>query len=150
MRIVALAVVAAAALASTFAGAGLVVVPHQEPAGSGPRHEHAVAVYRFPLLLLGDAPGVPNVEELAHHVQAAHAEHLRALLGLAGPSVGSVHPLAELAAGTVLALLVVAVPRLPRPTRRAVADIPIPTMVDAQWRSPLASPPPRASVFVAA
>ncbi|MBI2325117.1 MAG: hypothetical protein HYU87_09185 [Chloroflexi bacterium] len=149
MRIVVLTVFAAA-LASTFAGAGLVVVPHQEPAGSGPLHEHTATVYRFPLLLLGDAPGVPSVEELAHHVQAAHTAHLRALLGLAGSSVGSVHPLAELAAGTVLALLVIAVPRLPRPARRAVADIPIPTIVDTQWRSPLTSPPPRVRVFVSA
>lgn len=150
MRSLASGVFVIAAVASLLAGAGLVVVPHAEPSGSGTMHEHPVTVYRFPLLLVGDAPGVPRAEELAHHVPAAHQAHLRALLGLGGPSFEPIHPLAELAAGTVLALLVIAVPRLPRPTRRAIAEIHFPPLMTAQWRSPLSSPPPRLRVFASA
>ncbi len=149
MRALAAATFAIAAVASTLAGVGLVVVPHEEPPGSGPGHQHPPTVYRFPLLLLGDAPGVPRAEELRHHVAAVHLAHLRALLGLGGPSVEPVHPLAELAAG-VLALLVIAVPRLPRPTRRVIREMPIPALVMPQWRCLLVSPPPRVRVFVTA
>lgn len=150
MRVLASAVLALAAAASTLAGVGLVVAPHDEPLGSGPGHQHPVTAYRFPLLLLGDAPGIPRAEELRHHVAAAHQAHLRALLGLGGQSLEPVHPLAELAAGAVLALLVIAIPRLPRPTRRAVAEMPVPALVMPQWHSPLRSPPPRLRVFATA
>lgn len=150
MRALAVAVFAVAAAASALGGSGLVVVPHDEPPGSGPVHEHSASVYRFPVLLVGVVPGVPRAEELAHHVRAAHADHLRALLGIAGAGFGPVHPLAELAGATVLALLVIAVPRLPRPTRRVIAEVPRLAVVASQWRSALASPPPRVRVFVTA
>lgn len=150
MRVLAGSVFAIAAAASALGGAGLVVVPHAEPAGSANAHVHPVTVYRFPVLLVGDAPGVPTAKELAHHVAAAHLAHLRALLGQDGPSMEPVHPLAEVGAATVLALLVVAVPRLPRPTRRAIAEIPIPAIAAAQCAPRRRSPPPRVRVFATA
>lgn len=147
MRALAAATFAIAAAASTLGGVGLVVVPHTETAGSGPGHEHPVTVYRFPLLLVGEAPGVPRAGDLRHHVAAVHLAHLRALLGIGAPTLEPVHPLAELAAGAVLALLVIAVPRLPRPTRRVIAEIAVPATPTTQWRPQLASPPPRVRVF---
>lgn len=150
MRVLRCALFAVAATAVVLGSGGLVVVPHREPTGSGSAHQHAVTVYRFPLALLGDAPGVPRADELAHHVAAVHVAHLRALLGLPGESLAAIHPLAELAAGTVLALLILAVPRLPRPARRAIAEISFPATPTPQWRSLLASPPPRVRVFATA
>lgn len=150
MRVLAAATFAIAAAASALGGVGLVVVPHDHPAGAGPGRDHPLTAYRFPLLLIGDIPGVPRAEELAHHIPEVHRAHLRALLGPGGPSIEPLHPLAELAAGAFLALLVIAVPRLPRPTRRPLAEVPIPTLVTAQWKSPLRSPPPRVRVFATA
>lgn len=150
MRALAAATLAIAAAASTLGGVGLVVVPHDHAPGAGPGREHPVTAYRFPLLLVGDIPGVPRAEELAHHIPEVHRAHLRALLGLGGASIEPVHPLAELAAGAVLALLVIAVPRLPRPTRRAIAEIAFPAAPTPQWRTLLASPPPRVPVFAIA
>lgn len=150
MRVLRCAVFAVAATAVVLGSGGLVVVPHREPAGSGSAHQHAVTVYRFPLALLGDSPGVPRADELAHHVAAVHAAHLRSLLGSPGESLAAIHPLAELAAGTVLALLILAVPRLPRPARRAMVEIALPPAAAPQWRPLPASPPPRLRVFATA
>lgn len=146
MRALLAPLLALAAASATLAGVGTVVADHAE-GSAGRAHEHPVSAYRFPILLFWDTPGVPEAEELAHHVRSAHAEHLRALLGSFGASAGPVHPLAELAAGTILALLVVAAPRLPRPTRRAVATVAIPRIAPVQWRSGVATPPPRLPVF---
>lgn len=143
MRRLARAVFAVAATAAALSGGGLVVAAHDEPPGAGPGHQHAATAYRLPLLLVGPTPGVPEAAELAHDVTTVHAEHLRALLGLERSAIGPVQPLAELAGATILALLVIAVPRLPRPTRRAVAEMPIPATPGAQWSLRLAPPPPR-------
>lgn len=150
MRLAATVLLGLAAASAALGGSGLVVVPHAEAPGTDPSHEHALTVYRFPLLLIGAAPGMPSTDELAHHVRAAHVHHLQGLLGMPGAAFGPVHPLAELAGAAVLALLAFAVPRLPRPTRRVVAEMPIPRVVTAQWRSWLATPPPRLRVFASA
>lgn len=149
MRIVASALFAVAAAASGLGGAGLVVVPHDEPPGSGPTHDHSATVYRWPILLVAAVPGVPAADDLAHHVRSAHAEHLRALLGL-GASLSPVHPLAELAGAAVLALLVIAIARLPRPTRRVIAEMSPPRVMSAQWTARLGPPPPRLRAFLSA
>jgi hypothetical protein len=44
----------------------------------------------------------------------------------------------------VVALLTFAWPRLPRPTRRLVAELTLQRIAQAQWRSPLILGPPRA------
>jgi hypothetical protein len=145
MRILAAATFALAAAAAALATPGMVVAEHRMTVASS---AHPVTSYRYPVLLLWDVPGVPAADELGHHVRAAHAAHLRSLLGLDVTGFSGVHPLAELAGGVILAVLVFAIPRLPRPTRRAVAEIRVPRVVSPQWRSPLASPPPRLRVFV--
>jgi len=143
------ALLALAAASATLAGVGTVVADHVE--GSvGDTHEHPVSAYRFPILLVWDTPGVPDTEELAHHVRSAHAEHLRALLGLETARVTQVHPLAELAGGVILALLVAPAPRLVRPSRHPVAEMPVPVIVTAQWLSRVTAPPPRVRAVLCA
>jgi hypothetical protein len=121
MRLIAIVVFGLAATGATLAGSGLVVAPHIDPPGTPRYHDHVLAAYRLPIFLAG--------------VQARF-----------DPRQGVVtQQLVDLATFTlVLALLVVAWPRLPRPTRRALAEIPVMRIAQAQWRSPLILGPPRA------
>src|SRR3989442_1680580 len=54
----------------------------------------------------------------------------------------TLEPLAGLAA-VAMGLLIFAWPRLPRPTRRATAEVPIPLISRALWSAPLLLGPPR-------
>jgi hypothetical protein len=56
-------------------------------------------------------------------------------------ATSSLHPAQDLA--VAFALLVIAWPRLPRPTRRFIAELTPAGLAGAQWRSPLILGPPR-------
>jgi hypothetical protein len=120
MRLIAIVVFALAATGATLAGSGLVVAPHIDPPGTPKYHDHVLAAYRLPIFLAG--------------VQARF-----------DPRRGVVtEQLVDVAMYTfVLALLMFAWPRLPRPTRRPVGVLALPRIAQAQWRSPLILGPPR-------
>jgi len=117
-RLLAIAVFSLAATGSTLAGAGLVVAPHIDPPGTPLFHDHVLAAYRFPIFLM--------------HLQQLYAR---------GAKLETVTPLTG---GLVaMGLLVFAWPRLPRPTRRPTAEVPIPLISRALWSAPLLLGPPR-------
>jgi hypothetical protein len=120
MRLIAVVVFTLAATGATLAGSGLVVAPHIDPPGTPKYHDHVLAAYRLPIFLAG--------------IQARF-----------DPRRGVVtEQLVDLATYTfVLALLIFAWPRLPRPTRRPVEVLALARVAQAQWRSPLILGPPR-------
>lgn len=121
MKVLAVPVFLLAVAGATLAGSGLAVAPHVEPPGTPRYHDHVLAAYRFPLFAL----------------------RLSERLDPDGERFTLAAPLAELAGGLVMGLLVIAVPRLPRPTPIAVAAVPLPALAAEQWRSPDRTPPPR-------
>jgi hypothetical protein len=121
LRLIAIAVFALAAAGATLAGSGLVVAPHIDPPGTPKYHDHVLAAYRLPIFLAG--------------VQARF-----------DPRRGVVtEQLVDVATYSfVLALLIFAWPRLPRPTRRPAGRLALARVAQGQWRSPLTLGPPRA------
>lgn len=118
-RLLAIGVFSLAASGATLAGAGLVVAPHVDPPGTPAFHDHVLAAYRFPIFLM-------HLQQLYERGQKLTMESPFA--GLAAVSMG---------------LLIFAWPRLPRPTRRPTAEIPIPLISRALWSAPLLLGPPR-------
>ena len=119
-RLLAIAVFSLAATGSTLAGAGLVVAPHVDPPGTPAFHDHVLAAYRFPIFLM--------------HLHQLYAR---------GAKLDVVNPLAASLAAVAMGLLVFAWPRLPRPARRPLAEIPMPLISRALWSAPLLLGPPR-------
>jgi len=119
-RLLAIAVFSLAATGATLAGAGLVVAPHVDPPGTPAFHDHVLAAYRFPIFLM--------------RLQQLYAR---------GAKLEMVSPLAASLAAVAMGLLIFAWPRLPRPTRRPTAEVPIPLISRALWSAPLLVGPPR-------
>ena len=119
-RLLAIAVFSLAATGSTLAGAGLVVAPHVDPPGTPAFHDHVLAAYRFPIFLM--------------HLQQIYA---------GTPKLVMEWPITTSLAAVAMGLLVFAWPRLPRPTRRPTADVPVPLISRALWSAPLLLGPPR-------
>ena|SRR5438105_10940357 len=119
-RALAILVFAVAAGAAAAAGSGVVVAPHVDPPGTPLFHSHVLAAYRLPLFL-----GVLRARFDPHQ-------------GLV-----TTESLFDAAASLVLGLLALLWPRLPRPTLRAVAELPALGIARALWRSPLILGPPR-------
>ena len=119
-RLLALAVFSLAASGATLAGAGLVVAPHIDPPGTPAFHDHVLAAYRFPIFLM--------------QLQQLYARTPRLVMEW---------PLTTSLAAVAMGLLIFAWPRLPRPTRRPTADVPIPLISRALWSAPLLLGPPR-------
>ncbi len=119
-RLLAIAVFSLAASGATLAGAGLVVAPHIDPPGTPAFHDHVLAAYRFPIFLM--------------QLQQLYARTPRLVIEW---------PLTTSLAAVAMGLLIFAWPRLPRPTRRPTADIPIPLISRALWSAPLLLGPPR-------
>jgi len=111
-----------------MAGAGLAVPPHIDPPGTPRFHDHLLAAYRYPLFLL-------RLRMLSQQ---------RSGPGWSLESPGQI----ELG-GLVLASLALLVPKLPRPTRRAVATLPAVRLAPPEWRAwiPLAPPRPALLAF---
>jgi hypothetical protein len=119
-RFLAIAVFSLAASGATLAGAGLVVAPHVDPPGTPAFHDHVLAAYRFPIFLM--------------HLQQLYDR---------GQKLTMESPFATSLAAVSMRLLIFAWPRLPRPTRRPTADVPIPLISRALWSAPLLLGPPR-------
>jgi hypothetical protein len=118
-RTLAIVIFATAAAGATAAGAGVLVAPHIDPPGTPLFHAHAMAAYRLPIFL-----GVLRAKWDPKQ-------------GLASSTTA--FDLATIA----LALLALLWPRLPRPTVRAIAEMPAPRVSRALWRSPLLLGPPK-------
>jgi hypothetical protein len=119
-RLLAIAVFSLAATAATLAGTGLVVTPHVDPPGTPAFHDHVLAAYRFPIFLM-------HLQQLYDRSQKLTMES----------------PFGTSLAAVAMGLLIFAWPRLPRPTRRPTADLPIPFISRALWSEPLLLGPPR-------
>ena len=121
---------AVAAASSALAGSGLAVPPHIDPPGTPRVHDHLLAAYRYPLFLL-------QLRMLSQRASGPRP----AGWALETPSQLQLDAL-------VLATLALIVPKLPRPTRRAVAVLAAIELRPPQWRlgAPLA--PPRAYLLV--
>ncbi|MEA2661450.1 MAG: hypothetical protein QOH08_1022 [Chloroflexota bacterium] len=126
MRWLCALVFALAAGSSALAAAGLAVPPHVDPPGTPRIHDHLLAAYRYPLFLL-------RLKMLSRH-----AEGPAWTLELPGR--------AELDA-LVLATLALLVPRLPRPTRRAIAVLAAIRIAPPEWRAWLPLAPPRPALL---
>jgi hypothetical protein len=115
-----------AAGSAAAAGAGLVVPPHIDPPGTPLFHDHLLAAYRYPLFLL----------------------RLRMLSQQrSGPGWSLESPGQTELGGLILASLALLVPKLPRPTRRAVATLPAIRLAPPEWRAWIPLAPPRASLL---
>ena len=129
MRWLGALVFALAAGSCALAGSGLAVPPHVDPPGTPRVHDHLLAAYRYPLFLLG-------------------------LKMLTGPGTGpgwTLESPGQIALGAlVLASLALLVPRLPRPTRRAIAALPAIRIAPPAWRSWIPLAPPRGALLPSA
>ena len=121
MRLLATCVFALAVTGATLAGSGLVVAPHIDPPGTPKYHDHVLAAYRLPIFLA-------NMQARFDPRQGVLSEDL---VDVATFSF-------------VLALLVFAWPRLPRPARHPIAELAPVRIARAQWRPALVLGPPRA------
>jgi hypothetical protein len=120
MRFVATCVFALAVTGATLAGSGLVVAPHVDPPGTPKYHDHVLAAYRLPIFLA-------NMQARFDPRQGVLSEDL---VDVATYSF-------------VLALLVFIWPRLPRPARRAIAELAPERIAHQQWRPMRVLGPPR-------
>lgn len=129
MRWMCALVFALAAGSSVLAAAGLAVPPHADPPGTPRFHDHLLAAYRYPLFLM----------------------RLRALDQRSDGPGWSLDAPEQLALGALtLATLALIIPKLPRPTRRAVAVLPAIRIAPPKWRASIPLGPPRGSLISSA
>ena len=126
MRWLCALIFALAAGSSALAASGLAVPPHVDPPGTPRFHDHLLAAYRYPLFLL-------RLKMLSRRPD--------------GPGWTMELPSQLALDALVLAALAVLIPRLPRPTRRAVAVLPSILLRAPQWRLGAPLGPPRASLL---
>lgn len=126
MRWLGALVFSVAAAGTVLAASGLAVPPHVDPPGTPRFHDHVLAAYRYPLFLL------------QLRMRSLHRNDPR--WTLEDPSQAQL-------GGLTLATLILAVPKLPRPTRRPVAVVAAPEVRAPQWRLGAAHAPPRGSLL---
>jgi len=126
MRWLCALIFALAAGSSALAASGLAVPPHVDPPGTPPFHDHLLAAYRYPLFLL-------RLKMLNRRPD--------------GPGWTMELPSQLALDALVLAALALLIPKLPRPTRRAVAVLPAILLRAPQWRLGAPLGPPRASLL---
>jgi hypothetical protein len=126
MRWLAALVFAIAAGSAALAASGLAVPPHVDPPGTPRFHDHLLAAYRYPLFLM-------RLRMLSQHP--------------AGPSWTLESPGQIELGAVVLATLALIVPKLPRPTRRAIAVLPAIRIAPPAWRAWIPLAPPRPSLL---
>lgn len=155
-RALSIAVFALAAGAAGLASSGVAVPAHRMPAGTPPVHSMPLAAYRLGFLIetyAGTEPLTPAMAAL-HRVLALGGGSVPMEMPAANADTGpffqtsALAPVQDLA--VALALLVVLVPRLPRPARRLIAILPLPTIGAAQWRAAMPLAPPRGIALPAA
>ena len=152
MRVMSIAVFATAAISAFLAGMGVAAPPHRVAPGTPLNHTLVFGAYRFSFLIEPVALTHEMSPEMAvlHKALALAGIPMTDMPGMGtadgtdlGPIIATsgLHPMQDLA--VAFALLVTLWPRLPRPTRRLVADLVPQRVALAQWRSPLILGPPR-------
>lgn len=152
MRVLSIAVFATAALSAFLAGMGVAAPSHRVAPGTPLNHTLVFGAYRFSFLIEPVEVTHQMSPEMAvlHKALALAGIPMTDMPGMGpavatdlGPIIGTsgLHPMQDLA--VAFALLVTLWPRLPRPTRRFVADLLPQRVALAQWRSPLILGPPR-------
>jgi hypothetical protein len=156
-RVLARSIFAVAALAALVAGSGLGVPPHEETAGAALFHAHVLGAYRFGFLLSPAGPTMSREMSRLHETlmrAGVPMEVLGQMPGMTPPAppgalptirTAGLSPIQDLA--IELALLVALVPRIARPTLRAVADMPLPRLPADLWGARPALAPPRPSLL---
>jgi hypothetical protein len=122
-------VLAIAAGSSALAASGVALPAHVDPPGTPRFHDHLLAAYRYPLFLM-------RLKTLSHHLPGP---------GWTIESPGQI----ELGA-VVLATLALIIPKLPRPTRRVIAILPVVRIAPPEWRAWIPLAPPRPSLLASA
>jgi hypothetical protein len=122
MRWLSVLILALAAGSCALAASGLTVAPHVDPPGTPRFHDHILAAYRYPLFLL-------RLKMLSHPPD--------------GPGWALETPEGIELGALVLATLALVVPKLPRPTRRAIAVLPAIALSKPEWRAWVPLAPPR-------
>ena len=158
-RALSITVFALAAGSAALASAGIAVPAHRMPAGTPLGHAMPLAAYRLAFLVEptgGREPLTPAMATL--HRALAQAGGPIAMEMPAGPAAvtdagpffqtSALAPVQDL--GLALALLVALVARLPRPTRRLIAVLPLPARAAAQWSPAVPLVPPRGIALSAA
>jgi hypothetical protein len=152
MRILAIAVFSVAAIGTFLASTGVAAPPHRVAPGTPLDHTLVLGAYRFAFLIEPlDVTGEMSPEmAILHKALALAGIPMTDMPGMRhgdsaeqGPifATSGLHPTQDLA--IAFALLVIAWPRLPRPTRRIVAELTPAGIAGAQWRTPLILGPPR-------
>jgi hypothetical protein len=154
-RVGARSIFALAAFAALAASTGLAVPPHQETAGAQLFHAHVLGAYQFGFLMSAPDARPISVEMSKLHDVLMRAgvtmDVLRQMPGMTHPDLpGALPTIRSAGLGPIhdlaieLALLVLLVRRLSRPTLRAVAEIPLPRVPADLWslRPPLGPPRP--------
>jgi len=152
MRLIGSVVFAFAAISAFLASTGVAAPPHRVAPGTPLNHTLVLGAYRFAFLVEPLQVSVQLSPEMAalHKAFALAGIPMTNMPGMEAADVTGVgpifatsglHPAQDLA--VALALLVIAWPRLPRPTRRLIAELTPPRVALAQWRSPLILGPPR-------
>jgi hypothetical protein len=126
MRWLCALVFALAAGSSALAASGLAVPPHVDPPGTPRFHDHLLAAYRYPLFLL-------RLKMLSRRPD--------------GPGWTLELPGQLALEAMVLATLAIVIPKLPRPTRRAIARVATVLLRPPQWRLGAPLGPPRAPLL---
>ena len=153
MRFIAVAVFAFAAISAFLVSTGVAAPPHRVAPGTPLDHTLVLGAYRFAFLIEPLEVTAEMSPEMAalHKALALAGIPMSDMPGMTrtsstdlGPifATSGLHPAQELA--VAFALLVIAWPRLPRPTRRLIAELSPAGLAAAQWRSPLLLGPPRA------
>lgn len=153
MRFIGVGVFAVAAISAVLLSTGVAAPPHRVAPGTPLNHTLVLGAYRFAFLI------EPQVETALMSPEMAALHKVLALAGIPmtdmpgmmpadtadlGPvfATSGLHPAQDLA--VALALLVVAWPRLPRPTLRPVAELALALVTHAQYQPALLLGPPRA------
>ncbi|HJW49475.1 MAG TPA: hypothetical protein VJ726_08670 [Candidatus Limnocylindria bacterium] len=152
MRLLKIVVFALAAVCAFLASTGVAAPPHRVAPGTPLSHTLVLGAYRFAFLIepLEMPTGMSPEMAALHKAFALAGIPMTNMPGMThsdamdlGPifATSGLHPTQDLA--VAFALLVALWPRLPRPTRRLVAELAPARIALAQWRSPLILGPPR-------
>lgn len=152
MRFIAVAVFTLAAVSAFLVSTGVAAPPHRVAPGTPLNHTLVIGAYRFAFLIAPVEVTFQMSPEMAalHKALALAGIPMTNMPGMGpadvadlGPvfATSGLHPTQDLA--VAFALLVIAWPRLPRPTRFVVGEILAPALRATQWRTPILLAPPR-------
>jgi hypothetical protein len=152
MRFIGVAVFGLAAISAFLVSTGVAAPPHRVASGTPLNHTLVLGAYRFAFLIepLEITSEMSPAMAALHKALALAGIPMMDMPGMArtnaddlGPvfATSGLHPAQDLA--VALALLVIAWPRLPRPTLRRLREAPVARIRVSQWNTPALIGPPR-------